>query len=197
MSREECENESDLDRLDRKLITLVAEDRDKVAMERLYNAYRPRLGRFLRRYTQDLELIEEIFNDVMLKVWDKAHQYKGSAKVSTWVFTIACRACLRLLKKNKTRQQVQVMLEEQQKMEASELEQKLAQDEASNDRLDAAIAALSPKHRMVVELSYFQGCSTKEVGEILSCSQNTVKTRLHYSRKKIRDYLDVNQTCIL
>ena len=58
---------------------------------------------FLRRLTRDDELIEEAYNDVMVLVWEKAHQYQARSKVSSWIFSIAYRACLRMVKKQNRR----------------------------------------------------------------------------------------------
>ena len=87
------------DTADRDLLQRVSEHRDIAAMEELYVRFKPRLMSFLRRLSRDEGLIEEACNDVMVKVWEKAHQYQARSKVSSWVFSIAYRTCLRMVKK--------------------------------------------------------------------------------------------------
>jgi hypothetical protein len=70
---------------------------DRRAFEMLYRAYFPRLARFLHRMTRNSALIEEIANDTMLVVWQKAATFNGSSKVSTWVFAIAYRRACKAL----------------------------------------------------------------------------------------------------
>jgi hypothetical protein len=56
---------------------------DRHAFEALYRAYFPRLARFLNRMTRNSLLIEEIVNDTLLVVWQKAARFDGSSKAST------------------------------------------------------------------------------------------------------------------
>lgn len=82
-----------IDASDARLISQVA-DGDRRAFEALYRGYFPRLTRFLNGMTRSAQLIEEIVNDTMLVVWQKAHSFDGTCKVSTWIFAIAYRkAC--------------------------------------------------------------------------------------------------------
>ena len=55
-----------------------------------------------------------------------------------------------------------------------------------------ALAALSPEQRAVMELTYYFGYSYKEIAEQLDCPENTVKTRMHYARRKLRTLLDAD-----
>jgi RNA polymerase sigma-70 factor (ECF subfamily) len=138
--------------------------------------------------TQDHTLIEETYNDVMLTLWNKSEQFKGNSKVSSWVFSIAYRVCLRLIKKQQFRQKVLdnfLFFKE----EEEEQQQETGNDEEV-DLLNQAIKSLPAKQRVVIELSYFQGYSTQEIGEIADCPTNTVKTRLHHARQKIRAFID-------
>ncbi|MEQ8662732.1 MAG: sigma-70 family RNA polymerase sigma factor, partial [Gammaproteobacteria bacterium] len=53
------------------------------------------------------------------------------------------------------------------------------------DLLDKALAGLSPDHRAVVELTYFHGMHYREIGEIMGCPENTVKTRMFNARRNL------------
>ena len=172
------------DDADRLLMKRISEDRDRAAMEQLYREYRPRLVGFLRRFTRDDAIIEEAYNDVMMKVWEKGHQYRGTAKVSSWIFSVAYRICLRIIKKQPQ------FLEEVDDMSEDSATSSLAQYTEDRDLIERALRTLSPKHRLVVELCYFEGRSTEEIGTIVGCPANTVKTRLHHARNKLRSFVE-------
>lgn len=180
------QQKADDERENRVLLVRVAENRDMAAMERLYHRLRPRLVRFMHRLTADMALIEEAYNDVMLIVWNKAAQYESRAKVSSWVFTIAYRACLRLVKKSQ-RRNAMIHLTDNEQLDAVSADN--AEHIEDNQHLAAAVHQLSAKHRMVIELCYFEGYSIEEIGHIIKCPANTVKTRLHHARKKIKAIL--------
>lgn len=184
------EEEIQRDQVDRELIERIASSRDHTAMEALYVRYRPRLGGFLRRLTRDDGLIEEAYNDAMLKVWNKAHQYQGQSKVSSWIFSIAYRGCLRVVKKQKFRQGILDVLGQSHLPHDTAGES--SHDEATErtDLICQALETLSANHRLVIELCYFGGYSTEEVSQIVKCPVNTVKTRLHHARKKIRCFIE-------
>ncbi len=167
----------------------IAADRDVAAMEAIYLRYRPRLVGFLRRLTRDDDLIEESYNDVMVAVWEKAHQYQARSKVSSWIFSIAYRSCLRMVKKQQRRDAVINLVGQ----ELPEFEQALEEPEIDGELLRAAIKKLPAKQRLVVELCYFEGYSTEEIGAIVKCPVNTVKTRLHHARLKVRGLLEASQ----
>jgi RNA polymerase sigma-70 factor (ECF subfamily) len=68
------------------------------------------------------------------------------------------------------------------------------QDEALaiHDRkatVEKALAKLSEQHREVMDLTFYQGFSCPEIAEILQCPVNTVKTRMFYARKQLRELL--------
>jgi RNA polymerase sigma-70 factor (ECF subfamily) len=58
--------------------------------------------------------------------------------------------------------------------------------------LDRALAALSVDHRAVIQLTYYEGRSCKEVAAIMDCPVDTVKTRMFHARRRLR-MLIVNQ----
>lgn len=177
----------DIDRVDHVLLQDIAEQRDARALEQLYARYRPRLTGFLRRMTRDDALIEEAYNDIMLKIWDKADQYQSRSKPSSWIFSIAYRVCLRMVKKQAFRGRVLELFGREQ--DASNAITK--GDEADSEELvQFALDKLSAEHRLVVELSYFMGYSTEEIGQIAGCPKNTVKTRLFHARKKMKKYVE-------
>lgn len=174
------------DPVDRELLLRIAADRDKAAMEALYVRFKPRLTPFLRRLSADDTLIEEAFNDVMLKVWDKAHQYQARSKASSWIFSIAYRVALRMAKKQHRRND-HIELHGDDLPDAAV---DTSQEDDINATLVAAVKALPAKHRIVVELCYFEGYSLQEIAAIARCPVNTIKTRLHNARKKLRGLLE-------
>ena len=180
-----CEEDAD-ESLDRELLRRIAQHRDKVAMRRLYQRYRRRLCGFLRRLTRDDALIDEAYNDVMLKVWDKAHQFRADARVSSWLYAIAYRDCLRMLKRQKTRLSVLDRLRREPMPVATDASRRIEDADLIAQGLDR----LSAAHRLVVELAYFEGYSTAEISEIAGCPVNTVKTRMHHARARLRDYVE-------
>ena len=68
------------------------------AFEAFYRSYHARLHRFLGLMTPQSAIVEEVLNDTMLVVWNRAATFNGQSKVSTWVFSIAYRTALKALR---------------------------------------------------------------------------------------------------
>jgi len=155
---------------------------DRIAFERLYRAYLPRLTRFLQQLTRRPQAVEEAINDTMLVVWRKAARYSNESKVSTWIFAIAYRRGLKLLKQfdEPVADGADWNRSGEDTTESGAIQQEL------RAVLGAAMAQVSAEQRAVIELTYYQGCAYREIAEIMGCPVDTVKTRMFHARRRLR-----------
>ncbi|MEE9253487.1 MAG: sigma-70 family RNA polymerase sigma factor [Pseudomonadales bacterium] len=168
---------------DETLLRRVAQ-RDMNALELLYRRYHPRVSRFLLRVSRQPELIEEVYNDVMLVVWQSAGKFRFRSKVSTWIMGIAYRRGLKTVSKQGGRT---IPLDTGADGEATD-DRHL---EAFENRrwLECYLAQLSPEHRAVIELTYYFELSQQEIADIVGRPVNTVKTRMFHARNALRAFL--------
>lgn len=158
--------------------------RDRHALEELYVLYHRRLARFLTRFIREYELAQEIINDTLFIVWQRAEQFRGDSRVSTWIMGIAYRRALKALRHASARLPAAPRGE---RAEAAAFDD-LARTE-QQELFERALAALPLEQRLVLELTYYLGHSGEEVAAILECPLSTVKTRMFYARRKLRDLL--------
>jgi RNA polymerase sigma factor (sigma-70 family) len=165
-----------------KLVARI-EAGDRAAFTQLYRAYFPRLARFLDRMTRNPGLIEEIINDTLLVVWQRAGSFNHSSKVSTWIFAIAYRKALKGIRD----------LDEPVESDADEsagdaaAEPEIALSTLQLQHLVArALDALPPLQRTVVNLVYYHGMGYEEIAAIMDCPVNTVKTRMFSARTRLK-----------
>ena len=158
-------------------------DHDLRAFEGLYRIYHPRLTRFLGQMLGRPPLVEEVLNDTMLVVWNRAETFNGTSKVSTWIFAIAYRKALNA----RRRQDEPVEDAQADRRESPEAgpEQKLG-DRQVQEVLLSAMQELSADHRAVVNLTYFQEMGYREIAQIMDCPVDTVKTRMHHARRYLK-----------
>jgi len=173
---------------DEALLKRVAA-KDKNAFEQLYFQYHRKLYQFLLRIVHNPEAAEELLNDVMYVVWNKATTFKGQAKVSTWIFGIAYRKALKEREQTKRRPEASndAELPDFQDLGWNTCpEEWLASAEFSRV-LKQSIASLGAEHRSVVELTAL-GHTYKEISEVMNCPENTVKTRMFYARRQMKTF---------
>ena len=151
------------------------------AFSRLYELLYTPLVRFIYRYSSSTALIEEVLNDTMLVVWQKAGSFRGESRVMTWVLGIASRRARKALHRERGWKGADGQAVE--RLASSSDTTRLATLEA----LQWALDQLSAEQRLAIELAYFHGMSCEEMAGILDCPLNTAKTRLHYGRRKLRE----------
>jgi RNA polymerase sigma-70 factor (ECF subfamily) len=154
------------------------------AFEQLYRLYQPRLARFLFNIVRRPQLVEEVLDDTMMVVWQTADSFRGTSKLSTWMFAIAYRKAV----KAKARWPDPV----EDDPYDTRVSEDLAPDEELghqrlHDALQTAMAGLSADHRAVVDLTYFHGMGYREIADIMHCPVDTVKTRMFHARRRLKD----------
>ncbi len=160
---------------------------DQEAFETFYKLYYDRLARFVFRTAGNLVSIEEVINDVMLVVWEKADTYDRKCKLSTWIFGIAYNKIKKSLAKQNAI--LEDSIEEELDVEYFPLNTDVIQQIEEQDWLETAFEALSPNQRVVFELTYFNGMHYEEIANLMGCPENTIKTRMFHARKKISEEL--------
>jgi len=157
--------------------------KDLSAFEELYRTYHPRLARFLVKLIHRPQMVEEVLNDTLMVVWERADSFNGASKLSTWIFGIAYRKAMKALRKQDD------PIEDPQAEQRASLEP-TPEDELGRQKaqvlLRRAIHDLSPEHRAVVEFTYFHEMGYREIAEIMKCPVDTVKTRMFHARRHLK-----------
>jgi RNA polymerase sigma-70 factor (ECF subfamily) len=157
--------------------------KDLEAFEALYRKYHTRLSRFLTKLVRRPQIVEEVMNDTLMVVWERAHAFNGASKLSTWIFGIAYRKAMKALRK------------QDEPVEDPWAERRISLDPTPEDALARqrsqallrhAIGELSPDHRAVVEFTYFHEMGYREIAEIMGCPVDTVKTRMFHARRHLK-----------
>jgi len=169
-----------------KLLQRVAV-KDRVAFEKLYTRFYPQLTRYLNRLVRRPEMVEEVVNDTLFVVWDKAEQFQGRSKVSTWVTGIAYLKGIKAL--DRLRMQPEQQAETLAETEDIEETQNLISKLGLGEWLASGLDKISVDQRSVIELTYFSGYSYQEIADIMKCPVNTVKTRMFHARRKLAKLL--------
>ena len=167
---------------ERELISRIS-GRDVAAFEKLYRIYQPRLTRFLSNLVQRPQLVEEVLDDTMMVVWETAQSFRGTSRLSTWIFSIAYRKAI------KARTRWPDPIEDQPDLGQASPDpnpHQLLQHGRLHDALAAAMQSLSADHRTVVDLTYFHGLGYREIAEVMDCPVDTVKTRMFHARRRLR-----------
>lgn len=162
---------------------------DHTAFNRLFDRYRDRVVGYSWRMLRNQEEAEEVALETFCRVVEGAWSPGGSFRA--FLFTVAHRLCIdRLRKRQRTLRFVRLW-------KAAEGRSVTPEESVSTDQehaaLEEAIAALPEPHRAAVLLYYGQELRSKDVAAILDCTDQQVRSRLSYARKRLRTLLAVDE----
>ncbi|HUI61305.1 MAG TPA: RNA polymerase sigma factor [Steroidobacteraceae bacterium] len=172
---------------ERALLRRVAAE-DREAFRQLYSKYHGRLVRFLSRVIRDPDDAEEVIQDTLMIVWQHAEDFRGTSRVSTWIFGIAYRRALNALRRSATRSRV--LVPEGEGVEGSV--EDVSKETEERQLVELGLSSLPPEQRLVMVLAYGVGLSCEEIAAIADCPVNTVKTRMYYARRKLREVISAS-----
>ncbi|MCR9105975.1 MAG: sigma-70 family RNA polymerase sigma factor [Gammaproteobacteria bacterium] len=172
-------------------LRLIAENQDRAAFTRLFRHFAPLMKAFaLSGSTLSANHADELVQEVMLKVWQKAGGFNpDKAAASTWIYTIArnCRTDLyRRLQKFDTPLSANDVAENVETEEAfMALHQK-----RSGERIRQLMGELPNDQAQILAKVYMEGKSHSEVAAELDLPLGTVKSRVRLALQKLQIQFD-------
>lgn len=169
------------------------------AFDTLYRDHVDLVYRFAHRLCGEPEAAKDLVQETFLNAYRGFEKFRGDAQVSTWLYSIASRACLRMRRRRKGAPERELSLEEFIPTSEGEFRlqipidglspEEALQNKQLRDALDTAIDQLPKKYKMVLVLRDMEGLSAKEVGTIVGLNERAVKSRLHRARLFVRRQL--------
>lgn len=169
------------------LMARVRERQDRAAFSLLFRHFAPRVKGFLMKSGASPGLAEDVAQEVMAVLWQKAHLYDPArASVATWVFTIARNRRIDALRKARRPEP-----EDLPWGPAPEPDQDAAmilQEETV--QLGEALAKLPEKQRILVERAFWGDLSHSEIAAETGLPLGTIKSRIRLALDRLRRHMD-------
>jgi RNA polymerase sigma-70 factor (ECF subfamily) len=157
------------------------------AFDELHARYRQRLWRYLAKLVREPALVEELYQETWERLIAARDRYRPEAPFGAYLFRIAYRLALDLLRK----QRPQVSIDEQVVelvADQPDPSQWLAQL-ADAERLREALAELPHEQRAALLLQIEEELSLDQIAQISDCGRETIKSRLRYAMNRLRGRL--------
>lgn len=177
---------------DAELMRRIA-DGDERAYERLVDAHARRILAFGFRLLGTREEAEEVTQETFLRAWQHADRYEPSARVTTWLHTIARNVATDRLRKRRPRADLAAL--EGAPDAAVDSGHRVGQPGVYLERKQTAqtvaeaLAQLAPRQREAIALVHYQGLSHGEAAEVLGVGVEAVESLLARARRKLRELL--------
>lgn len=175
---------------------LVAELQDpktaRAAFDRLMRAYGEPIYWQIRKMVINHDDANDLLQNTFLKAWNNLSNFRGDAKLSTWLFKIAVNESINFLNKER-KSQVAALSDNDEGIDNFLLNNLQADEYFDGDELKAelqkAIAMLPEKQRIVFNMRYFDDMKYEQISEILGTSVGALKANYHHAVKKIEEYI--------
>ena len=173
---------------------------DLAAFGELFERHEKRLWNFLRRFVRDKATAEDLLQEVFLRVVKSAVQWQPSAKVSTWLFTIARNLCTDQARRAEFRQ-AESLDQAKAGEDGSGLRRidRVAVDSGDAEKeamgheiaslVDRAVGELPVEQREVFLMREVMDMSFAEIAAQVGASEPTVKSRMRYALQRLRSRL--------
>ena len=182
------------------MATTPAEDSALIARLRDASSCRDAFGEVIALYSEPLywqirrlvnshDDANDLLQETFLKAWSSIENFRGDAKLSTWLHKIAINESITFLNKEKKRQNVSLDDEESMLINAIEADKDIDGNELALN-LRKAIASLPEKQRLVFNMRYYDEMKYDQIAEILGTSVGALKASYHLAVKKIEAYFD-------
>lgn len=179
--------------------TIIKDNQDLIARLREPATCREAFGEVVKDYSEPLywqirrmvvnhDDANDLLQNTFLKAWNSIDNFRGDAKLSTWLYKIAINESLTFLDKESRKNSVSIdssanlvnAIESDKYFDGDELQVKLRK----------AIASLPEKQRLVFNMRYFDEMKYEQMSEILGTSVGALKASYHLAVKKIESFFN-------
>jgi RNA polymerase sigma-70 factor (ECF subfamily) len=182
-----AENMKSLD--DYSLISLTLSG-DNHAFREIISRYEYMVARTVKGMLGDIQQAEDVGQETFIRLYNSLRDFRGDAKLSTYIQRIAINLSLNEIKRKKRFSSLFYQQSGDDEPTAMELQSDESEHTVDNrEVVQLALLQLSPEFRSVVTLRLLQGYSTKETAEMLELPLGTVLSRLARAKEQLREIL--------
>lgn len=184
------EEDTSTEDIDDATLAVRAADGDIAAFELLLRRYQNRVFGLALRMLADRAEAEDVTQEVFVTAWRQLGELTEPGAVRTWLFRIAHRQCLGVLRKRKSRKTEPTdTLPETASANPATDPERAAQTGAGVEALRQALTGLPAPQRVVWLLAEVDGLSYAEIAKVVGASEQSVRGRLSRARGKLAEVM--------
>ncbi|MEZ3577259.1 MAG: RNA polymerase sigma factor [Muribaculaceae bacterium] len=143
----------------------------------------------IRRLVQNHDDADDILQNTFMKAWMSLENFRGEAKLSTWLYKIAINESISFLEKERKRRHLSLDDQEAEMVSQIAADHQFDGDELAR-KLQEAVATLPEKQRIVFNMKYFDDMKYEDISDILGTTVGALKASYHLAVKKIEQFFD-------
>lgn len=170
---------------DKQLMRRITEG-DEDSLHLLYSMYGPKMYSYAYSLLQDYDLADEVVQDCLVVVWQRSSDYRGQGRLIAWLLAIIHHKSISWLRKSRP-----IPLDDMRNDPVSSdmTPPHVAESREKNRIIQQVLQKLSPDHRMVIQLVFYQRLTLVETANVIRCPLGTVKSRLAFAKQILKGVL--------
>lgn len=178
-----------IDTIDNDLVARLRNPQTcRAAFAEVIDRYSQTLYWQIRRMVNSHDDTDDLLQNTFMKAWSSLGNFRGEAKLSTWLYKIAINECLTHLEKEKRR--LAVSADDDSGVSNHLVADAYFDGDELQQKLNKAVASLPEKQRLVFNMKYFQEMKYEQMSEILGTSVGALKASYHLAVKKIEQFFE-------
>lgn len=174
-----------------RLVSLLKDEKTAhKAFETIVDVYSEPLYWQIRKLVVNHDEADDLLQNVFLKAWKNIHNFRGEAKLSTWLHKIAINESLNFVQHERQKREITDDSGDEFLLNNIESDSFFDGDDLQL-ALQKAIDSLPEKQRLVFNMRYYDEMKYDEISEILGTSVGALKASYHHAVKKICARLDI------
>ncbi|WP_181898705.1 RNA polymerase sigma factor [Halobacillus trueperi] len=157
-------------------------------IKELYRLYSKELYSYLFFLSNDKMLAEELLQETFYQAYISIHRFKGNSKIKTWLYQIGKNVFYKYLKSNSL--EMVEFNDDSGEFANGLAPENILEKEEQKRTLHKAIKQLKEPYKQVIILRIFNDLSFKEIGEVLSKSENWARVTFHRGKHKLSVFLE-------
>ncbi len=160
--------------------------REEESLHELYSRYGQKMYAYAMSILHDPDRAEDVLQECLVVAWQKASQFHGQSRLIAWLLGIIHHKSVSLLRRSSA-----ISLDEisNEPTSSAPTPSQQAESREKSQIVQHVLQTLSPEHRMVIQLVFYQHLSMDESAKIMGCPVGTVKSRLNYAKQMLRGSL--------
>ena len=163
----------------------------RAAFGKVIEHYSEQLYWHIRRMVIDHDDTNDVLQNTFIKAWTNIDNFRGDAKLSTWLYKIAINESITFINKKKVQNNISLDDDDSFLVNSLEADKYFDGDDAQI-KLQKAISTLPEKQRIVFNMRYYDEMKYEEMREILGTSVGALKASYHHALKKIETFFENN-----
>ena len=178
------------ERLDDRALIERCRAGSPAAFRELVETYKGMVFAIISRSTSNRSTVEDLAQDVFIRVHRGLRSFRGDARLSTWICRIAMNVCADARQRAPREISLDAAPAGAPPLPATVVSDPAFAALELRDRVAKGMARLSERSRLVLTMHYFAGRGYEEIAEALRAPLGTVKTHLHRAKQELREILE-------